>query len=90
MIFQRYHLVCHHIDVDLFLEKYDARTKALDGLKSVFTNFLQNPIYTDIDHAHEQLYAYLKKNGIRNEELMLYIEKNYKDNTKIESLCKNI
>ena len=79
-----------HIDVDLFLEKYDARANVLNGLGGVFIDFLQNPIHTDANYMRNQLRKYLKKNGIRNEEVVLYVEKNYKNNVEIQSLCKNL
>lgn len=75
------------VDIDLFFEKYDARTLVFNGLESIFINFLKNPTNADGDYTHDQLNEYLKKNGIRNEELALYIEKKYKDNAKIQSLC---
>ncbi len=78
------------VDVDLFFEKYDARTLVFGGLESIFINFLKNPISADKDHTRDQLNEYLQKNGIRNEELALYIERNYKDNAKIQSLCRSL
>lgn len=77
------------VDVDLFMEKYDLRTKIVQGIESIFINFIQNPANADEEYTRNQLTQYMKRNGIRNEELILRVEKKYKENSAIQSLCRN-